>query len=68
MTSNEYQAAYLEALQKLRARGKLVEDPYTTTDGIRQVLVDGLPCEDEVVLEDAWGKEIADHIRQPFSN
>jgi len=67
VTSNEYHAEYLEALEVLRARGKKVGDPYATPDGIRQVLVDGFPCTDELVLEEAWGKEAADRIRKPES-
>jgi hypothetical protein len=63
MTSNQYQAAYLQGIEMLRARGKLVGDPYTATDGTRQVLVDGFPCGDDLVLEEAWGKDISDHIQ-----
>jgi hypothetical protein len=68
MTSNEYQAAYLEALQKLQARGNVVEDPYITSDGVRHVLVNGFPWEDDLVLEEAWGKEAAKQIRKLLSN
>ena len=64
MISNEG-AAYLEALEALRARGKKVDEPYTTPDGIRHVLVDGFPCTDERVLEEAWGMEAAEQVRKP---
>ena len=68
MPSNAYQVAYLEAIQMLRARGKIVGDPYSSADGTRRVLVDGLACEDDLVLEQAWGKEAAVYYRKSSSN
>jgi len=64
MTRNQYELIYLEALDFLRRRGKRVEDPYTSDTGTRFACVDQLPCEDDLVFTEAWGRSAAERIMQ----
>lgn len=64
MTRNQHELIYLEALEFLRRRGKRVENPYTSDAGTRFACVDQLPCEDDLVFTEAWGRSAAERIMQ----
>jgi hypothetical protein len=55
MPSTQYDLKYLKALGMLRAKGKNVEDPYRTRDGVRYVRVGGMRWRDERVFAEANG-------------
>lgn len=62
MTEREYEHQYSEALAELRSRGRKVDSPYTTPDGIRRVQIDHVPYVDRLVFEKAWSHEVAEKI------
>jgi hypothetical protein len=68
MTRNEYQLRYLEALEILHAAGKDVQDPFTTDDGVRAVIIDGFPYADDSVFALAWGEQVAENIMGEVSH
>lgn len=61
MTREDYEARYAEALRVVRDKipRKIVGDPEITPFGRRLVVIDGTPCNDEIVFAEAWGKETA---------
>ena len=62
MTDEEYDDLYREALLCL---GEIVEvgSPFGRPDGIRVCSVDGVPLDDDQVLERWWGKSLARKIK-----
>ena len=63
MTDEEYDDLYREALLCL---GEILEvgSPFVRPDGIRVCNVDGVPLDDDQVLERWWGKRIAREIQR----
>jgi hypothetical protein len=66
MTDDEYEDSYREALLCL-AETVSIGKPFVDHGGKRVCFVDGVPLDDDQVLERWWGKELAEEMRLPMS-
>jgi hypothetical protein len=62
MNNDAYEQAYTEARAVLHRRGRLVESPTISGEGIRYCRVNGLPLTDRELFKDAWGEGLAEEI------
>ena len=59
MTKEEYEREYRAAISSVEQRGHRVGSPYVSHHGVRSVRIDNFAWTDDVVFEEAWGKEQA---------
>jgi hypothetical protein len=62
LQNDEFEEAYNEARAALHRRGKIVEMPTISHDGVRYCRVDGQPLTDRELLREAWGDGLTDEI------